>query len=320
MGSRPPQRSARLAGLLERSTRVVSPAAGDAGVVISSIEYNSAGIVPGSLFVAIEGTQSDGHSYVRDAVARGASAVVVSAARAAEFGDLAGKAAVLASPDTRRALSALSSAFFGAPSSGMLVIGVTGTNGKTSITYMLESILKEAGREVGVIGTINYRWKGGEVPAPNTTPESRDVQAMVRAMADDGVDALVMEVSSHGLKLGRVDDVEFDAGIFTNLTRDHLDFHLTFEDYFASKLLLFDLVGRSGKGRRAGIVNCDDEYGRTILRGRGERPYPLFGFGLSEDADYRPEVSSIHNSIEGVRYTLESPAPGAVIDLRVAGG
>lgn len=320
MASKPPQRTARLAGLLERSARVVSPAAGDAGVVISSIEYNSAGVVPGSLFVAIEGTQSDGHSYVRDAVARGASAVVVSVARAAEFGDLSGKAVLIASPDTRRALSALSSAFFGAPSSGMLVIGVTGTNGKTSITYMLESILKEAGREVGVIGTINYRWKGGEAPAPNTTPESRDLQAMMRAMADDGVDALVMEVSSHGLKLGRVDDVEFDAGIFTNLTRDHLDFHRSFEDYFASKLLLFDLVGRFKKGRCAGIVNCDDEYGQTILRGRGERPYPLFGFGLSEHADYRAQASSIRNSIEGVRYTLERPAPGAVIDLRVAGG
>jgi len=319
-GSKPQKRTARLSGLLERSSRLISRVAGEDGAMISSIEYNSTGVIPGSLFVAIEGAESDGHSYVRDALARGAAGALVSAGRVSEFEDLRGKAALLSSPDTRRALSALSAAFYGDPSSGMLVIGVTGTNGKTSITYMLESILKEAGREAGVIGTINYRWKGREAPAPNTTPESRDVQAMMRAMADDGVDALVMEVSSHGLKLGRVDDVEFDAAIFTNLTRDHLDFHLSFEDYFASKLLLFELLARSEKGRRAGIVNCDDEYGRSILREGGSRPYPLFGFGLSEDADYRPAVSSIHNSIEGVRYRLERPEPGADVELHVAGG
>ncbi len=309
-----------LPALVDKSAPLVSLSSGDAGCVISSIEYNSARVTEGSLFVAIEGTQSDGHSYVRDAVDRGASAVVVSSGRLAGFGDLGGKTALLASADTRRALSILSAAFYGFPSSGMTVIGVTGTNGKTSITYMLESILKSAGRTPGVIGTINYRWKGGLVPAPNTTPESRDVQEIVRAMADDGVDALVMEVSSHGLKLGRVDDVEFDAGVFTNLTRDHLDFHLTFEDYFASKLRLFDLVGRSGKTRRAGIVNCDDEYGRTILSGKASRFYPLFGFGLSDDADYRVDKSSIKNSIDGVSYRMDRPLPGAAIDLHLAGG
>jgi UDP-N-acetylmuramoyl-L-alanyl-D-glutamate--2,6-diaminopimelate ligase len=309
-----------LSGLVDKSAPFVSTAFGDVGCVISSIEYNSAKVGTGSLFVAIEGAQTDGHAYVRDAIERGAGAVVVSQNRQAEFADLAGKTTLLAAADTRRALSVLSAAFYGFPSSGMLVLGVTGTNGKTSITYMLESIFKSAGRTPGVIGTVNYRWKGGLVPAPNTTPESRDVHEIVRAMADDGVDALVMEVSSHGLKLGRVEDVEFDAGIFTNLTRDHLDFHLTFEDYFASKLRLFDLIDRSKKSRRAGIVNCDDEYGRTVLSGKGSRSYPLFGFGLSDDADYRPEKSSIRNSIDGVSYRIDRPPPGTAIDLHVAGG
>lgn len=309
-----------LSGLVDKCAPFVSTASGDAGCVISSIEYNSSKVGKGSLFVAIEGTQSDGHTYVRDALERGASAIVISEGRLDGFGDLAGKATVLVSADTRRALSILSAAFYGFPSSGMMVIGVTGTNGKTSTTYMLESILKTAGREVGVIGTINYRWKGGLVPAPNTTPESRDAQEIVRAMADDKVDALVVEVSSHGLKLGRVDDVEFDAGVFTNLTRDHLDFHLTFEDYFASKLRLFDLLDRSGKPRRAGIVNCDDEYGRTIYNGKGSRSYPLFGFGVSDDADYRADKSSISNSVDGVSYRIDRPRPGAAIDLRLAGG
>ncbi len=306
--------------LVEKSAGCVFAVSGDTGRTISSIEYNSAEVGEGSLFVAIEGTQSDGHRYVRDAALRGAAAVVVSAARAAEFGDIPAKTTLLASADTRRALSALSAAFYGFPSSGMLVLGVTGTNGKTSISYMLESILKRAGRTPGVIGTINYRWKGSLVPAPNTTPESKDVQEIMRSMADDGVDALVMEVSSHGLKLGRVEDVEFDAVIFTNLTRDHLDFHLTFEDYFASKLRLFDLLERSGKPRRAGIVNSDDEYGRTILLGKDTRPYALFGFGLSDDAEYRPDASSIRNTIDGVSYRLVRPQPGAAIDLHVAGG
>jgi UDP-N-acetylmuramoyl-L-alanyl-D-glutamate--2,6-diaminopimelate ligase len=310
----------RLSEILEGCGGRVRLISGAADTVISSVEYNSSRAAAGSLFVAVEGFQSDGHRYVGDAVKRGASAVIVSAKRAGEFsGSVGNGVALLSTEDTRRALSRVSAAYYGFPASRIPVIGVTGTNGKTSITYMLESILAAAGYVPGVIGTVNYRWKGREIPAPNTTPESKDLQELAHVMAADGVDALIMEVSSHGLKLGRVDDIEFDAGIFTNLTRDHMDFHVTFEDYFESKRLLFSLMESGGKKRRAGIINIDDEYGARILDGRSAFSYPLKSFGYSADADYRPEPGSVSSTIEGIRYVLERPVRGASIELHVSG-
>ncbi len=314
------QTERRLSDILDAAGGDVRLAGGDAATMISAVEYNSAKVTPGSLFVAVEGFQSDGHLYLGDAVRRGASAVVLSGARMGEFGEL-GKngVAVLAADNTRRALSSVSAALYGHPSRNIPVIGITGTNGKTSITYMLESIFRANGMNPGVIGTVNYRWNGNEIPAPNTTPESKDLQMMLRDMVAGGVDIAIMEVSSHGLKLNRVDHIEYNMGVFTNLTRDHMDFHTTFEDYFESKRRLFSLVASTSKSLRAGIVNADDPYGRRILADGGGYPYPVISFGVDGGAGYHPDARSVNNSIDGISYVLESPLPGVLVKLNVSG-
>lgn len=287
---------------------------------ITSIEYNSKRVKHGSLFVAIEGLVSDGHDHVRDAVKSGAKAVLVSSEKLYEFSDLKENDVVLfASNNTRKSLSRLSAFFYRYPSIEIPVVGVTGTNGKTSITYMLESILSNNGYSPGVIGTINYRWMGKEREAPNTTPESKEIHELMRSMISDGVDIILMEVSSHGLQLSRVDDVEFDVVIFTNLTRDHLDFHESYEDYFNSKKMIFQILEKSKKGKKAGIVNIDDDYGKRIYNDRNIYSYPILSFGMYNKADYRAEESSIRNSINGLSYRLKDLTQENEINLKLAG-
>jgi UDP-N-acetylmuramoyl-L-alanyl-D-glutamate--2,6-diaminopimelate ligase len=201
----------------------------------------------------------------------------------------------------------------------MKVIGVTGTNGKTSTTYMVESILQKAGHNPGVIGTINYRWKDHRIDAPNTTPESADLQKIFHDMHADGVDFVVMEVSSHGLELGRADDIAFDSALFTNLTRDHLDFHKTFEDYFAAKCRLFDLVKKSGKSALSASVNIDDEYGSRALGDSAKYGYPFYGFGYGDKAAYRVDAGSVKNSIQGVSYSLHFEGRPYQVKLKLGG-
>ena len=185
--------------LLRDAGDLMAPAGPLAKGAVSSIEYDSRRAGRDSLFVAIEGFQSDGHRYVREVVQKGAKGVVVARKRLAEFQDLSGQGVmVLSSDNPRRALSRLSAAFYRRPSSRVMAVGITGTNGKTSITYMLEAICRKAGREPGVIGTVNYRWRGQEMPSPNTTPESRDLQELMNRMVEDGVEVIIMEVSSHG--------------------------------------------------------------------------------------------------------------------------
>ena len=201
----------------------------------------------------------------------------------------------------------------------MLAIGITGTNGKTSITYMLESIMKRYGRNPGVIGTINYRWGGREYPAPNTTPESRDLQEILYRMKRDGVDAVIMEVSSHALELRRADDIDFDAAVFTNLTRDHLDFHHDFESYFNAKKRLFTLLEKSFKKGRCGVVNVDDAYGRELFMIRNQYSYPVKSFGIDTEADYMPEPGTVSNTIGGRELRLARPDAGIAVNLNLLG-
>ncbi len=290
------------------------------GTVVTSVEYDSRAVKKGSLFVAVEGYKSDGHRFVQAAVESGAAAVCVAADRVNDFASLGERGtAILAAGDTRTALSRLSAAFFGFPSRAMLTIGITGTNGKTSITYMLEAILGKHGLNPGIIGTINYRWGGKTWPAPNTTPESRDLQEILWRMKRDGVTAVVMEVSSHALELRRADDIDFDAAVFTNLTRDHLDFHHDFEHYFEAKKRLFQLLETSFKKGRCGIVNADDEYGRELLLLRNQYSYPVKSFGIEHEADYMPEGAGIVNAIDGVRYRMERPDAGVHVALNLPG-
>ncbi len=309
-----------VAELMERLEGRLVLVSGDASASVASVEYDSRRVREGSLFVAVEGFSRDGHGYAASAAELGACAIVVSEERAGEFAPLAGKGcAVLAAKDGRRALSRISAAFFGFPSRKMKVIGVTGTNGKTSFTYMLESIAKAAGLSPGVIGTIDYRWKGAREAAPNTTPESRDLQELMARMASDGVDCLIMEVSSHGLELFRADDIDFDAAVFTNLSRDHLDFHHDFERYFSAKKKLFSILNRSVKKKKTGLVNLDDGYGVRVRESRADWGYPLLGYGIAADAEYRIQESSIVNRIDGLSYIADTPGGRAEVKLGMGG-
>jgi UDP-N-acetylmuramoyl-L-alanyl-D-glutamate--2,6-diaminopimelate ligase len=287
---------------------------------IISIEYDSRKGIEGSLFAAVEGFESDGHSFIESAVDKGCRCILISEKRSDEFARFADRGVViLVSNDTRRALSAVSSAFYGNPSGKLHVTGITGTNGKTSITYLLEAVYASQGISCGVIGTVNYRWKGKTLPAPNTTPESKDIQELLKTMLDDGVTHVIMEVSSHALELNRVDDIEFDSAIFTNLTVDHLDFHKTIDAYFNAKRRLFDLMEKSPKKNRTAVVNIDDEYGRKLYSEKSKYSYSIKSFGTTGDGDFKAIGNSIDNRITGVRYRLSCDAASYNVELKLAG-
>ena len=235
---------------------------GELKVDIRGVTHDSRRVEKGFLFVAIEGEEQDGHRFIPDAIQRGAAAVVVS--RPVEPPP---KIPQLVVDDARRALAAISARFYEHPSLQLRVIGVTGTNGKTTLTYLLESILNEAGRRPAVLGTINYRFGGKTFPALNTTPESADLQELLSAMVRQGVTDLVMEVSSHALAMERVRGVHFDAALFTNLSQDHLDYHGNLEDYFRAKLKLFaEILPESAKREKFAVLNMEEERSETVLQ------------------------------------------------------
>ncbi len=313
-------KSTQISSLINKIESGIECVSGDVNAEIASVEYNSRKAGNEALFVAVPGFAADGHAYINDAINMGAKAVLISKNKMQDFLSLKDNGIIiLTAEDTRKALSAISAEFFGNPSCKVPVIGITGTNGKTSITYMIESVLRGHGFSPGVIGTINYRWKGKAIEAPNTTPESRDLQEIFANMISEGVDVIIMEVSSHALKLFRVEDIDFDIVIFTNLTRDHLDFHESFEDYFESKKRIFHLLEKSRKDNKAAIVNIDDEYGKKIFRETAGFNYPVMGFGMGNDADFKPAEKSIVSSINGVSYALEKPAGGIKIKLNIPG-
>jgi UDP-N-acetylmuramoyl-L-alanyl-D-glutamate--2,6-diaminopimelate ligase len=226
---------------------------------IRGIQIDSRSVAPGELFVALRGSQADGHHFLGAAGKLGAAAFLVESLP--DGVDLQGRPTVVVR-DTRRALAALATRFYGDPSAELTLIGVTGTNGKTSTTYLVESILQQAGREVGVIGTVEVRYAGERHRAINTTPESLELQRLLRAMRTRGIDAVAMEVSSHGLALGRVDGCRFAVGAITNLTQDHLDFHGTMEAYRDAKALLFRRhIAENG----AAVVHLDDPHAQAFV-------------------------------------------------------
>ncbi|MBK7552482.1 MAG: UDP-N-acetylmuramoyl-L-alanyl-D-glutamate--2,6-diaminopimelate ligase [Syntrophaceae bacterium] len=241
---------------------------------IEGICYDSRRCGEDSLFVAVRGARFDGHLFVPEAVRRGARAVVYDR----EIARHAGYTAVRVR-DSRRALGVLGRNFFGNPSGSIGLVGVTGTNGKTTVTYLLESILREAGHEPGVIGTVNYRWGSTLTAASHTTPESFELQRLLAEIRDAGVTHVVMEVSSHALELRRVEDCAFDLGVFMNLSQDHLDFHGTMEAYYASKKRFFtDLLAGEKNGRPQGrIINLDDPWGRRLAGELGAKGLTTFG-------------------------------------------
>ena len=294
----------KLSGLLNGVD--ILDVSGDISGDASGLCYDSRKCEEGSVFVAISGAQFDGHDFVHDAVKRGARYIVYDRGSVPTVSG----AACIHVRESRLALAVLSKNFYGSPSRDICLIGVTGTNGKTTVTYLLESILKAAGFSVGVTGTVNYRYGGTVFPAPNTTPESLDLQRMLREMVDAGVTHVVMEVSSHAIDLKRIYGCEYDLGIFTNLSREHLDYHRTMEEYFLVKKRFFDDVI---DGHPA-VVNGDDPWGARL---RGEIQVPTVTFGADGPCDVSPidvvlSIDGIDAKIRmaGAEFSISSPLAG----------
>jgi len=242
---------------------------------IAGIAYNSKAVKTGFLFAALRGAAQNGMDFVAEAEANGAAAVLSAWPK-----PTASDAVWVQVADAREALALAAANFYGHPSAGMKVVGVTGTKGKTTTTYLLEEILRAAGAAPGVVGTIEYRRPGWKVPAPRTTPEAPDLQALLRDMRDAGVTHCVMEVSSHALEQKRVWGVSYDVAVFTNLSGEHLDYHPSMEAYFEAKKKLFSLNHK----QRAAVVNLDDPWGQKLV---AELPMKTVTFGLEPAAIVR---------------------------------
>lgn len=310
----------KLTDLIAKIPKPVEVKITDENKVCSSLEYDSRKVKKDSIFVAVKGIEVDGHNYINDSIKKGASVIVVDQSRKKDFADLpAQNVSIIVVEDSRFALSYFSAAFYDFVTKKVPVIGVTGTNGKTSITYMLEAIFKQAGLNPGVIGTIDYRWNDVKIPAPNTTPESKDLHEIMYNMHNDGVNVIVMEVSSHGLGLGRVDNVEFKAAAFTNLTRDHLDFHKTFDEYFSAKKVLFHLLENSEHKERFAVINIDDEYGEELLKYCSDFTYKSFSYAKDKKANYKISNENIINTIDGISYFVETDSNKYKLDLHLSG-
>lgn len=258
--------------------------------------YDSKHCSAESLFVAVRGLKFDGHNYIPEAIASGARFIV----HESDYSPPPGVTAIRVK-DSRRALGILGKNFYQHPSSRLCLVGIVGTNGKTTITYLLESIFKAAGFRTGVLGTVNYRFNAVVKLAPNTTPESFEMQKILREMEQDGVTHVISEVSSHSLDLRRVDDCDFDIGVFTNFSQDHLDYHLTMENYFQAKERFFtEVLQRSSKKRRYRmIVNADDPWGKRLVRDANIAPLT---FGINEPCDVRAEAFKL--SIGGIHARI----------------
>jgi len=267
--------------------------AADPQTVVTHVTHDSRQVQPGSAFVAVRGLTTDGNQFI-DAAARKGAAVVVSESEPA-----AGVPWVRV-PDARVALALLSAAVLGDPARSLRLVGVTGTNGKTTTAYLIDAALRAQGERVGLLGTVQYRIGNRVTESVRTTPESSDLQVLFREMVDAGCTYAVLEVSSHSLELKRVHGCEFEVAVFTNLTRDHLDFHGDMERYFAAKRVLFDSLLREDG---TAIVNADDDRAgalAAVSRGR------VWTYGLDRPADLR--ARDVRLSLEGTRFHVDSPA------------
>lgn len=269
---------------------------------IDSLAYNTSHVKPGSLFFCIEGIKTDGHIFANEAVENGACAVVVS-----KDVKINGDATVIRVDDTREAMALISSNFYGNPASSINVIGITGTNGKTTSTFLVKSILDGYGRKTALLGTIYNIIGDKKEEAKRTTPESMDLQELFYNMKNNGIQDCVMEVSSHSLELKRVYGTRFKAGIFTNLTQDHLDFHITMENYFNAKMKLFETCDFP-------VINIDDEYGRKAVK---RLKVKALTFGIEKDAELRAE--NIKISGEATAFILRYKGETLPISLHLPG-
>src|SRR6266540_762873 len=276
---------------------------------VVGLAYDSRRVTPGVVFIAIPGQNTDGHEYIGAALDRGAAAVICERA-----GMLPPRATRIRVPDVREAMACVARSYYEHPSAKLKVLGVTGTNGKTTVAFMIRTILEAAGMSTGLIGTVRYEIGDRIIPAARTTPESLEVQQMMSQMLKANCEACVMEVSSHALDQKRVLGVEFDVAIFTNLTRDHLDYHGTMENYFAAKQKLFTALERGAK-KAAAVINIDDAFGAR-LAGTTKVEVEL-NFGLRQSARLR--ATRIEIGADGSRFIVEAPERKFALRLPLLG-
>ena len=279
----------KLDKLLERLDYTVVQ--GSDSTEVTTLINDSRKVEEGSVFVCISGAVSDGHKYAADVAAKGAAAVVVE-----KDVEVPENVTVIKVEDTRYALALMSAAYFGYPADKMKVIGITGTKGKTTTTYMIKSILEETGHKVGLIGTIEAIIGDKKIPACNTTPESYTIHKYFAEMVEAGCDCVVMEVSSHALAQHRVDFCDFNGAVFTNLTQDHLDFHITMNNYFKAKAILFENLVAGDFA----VINKDDEYSERFINAVSPT-VSLYTYGIKNDADIKAKDVVFNHS--GASFT-----------------
>lgn len=268
---------------------------------INRIEYDSRRVEPGNLFVCVNGTFLDGHQFAESAVNRGAAALL--AERELPF-----ELPQVIVPNTRIAMAEMAAELYDQPAKGITIIGVTGTNGKTTTTYMLKSIFEQAGHRVGIIGTIRNMVGNAIIPTSHTTPESVELMRVFRIMRDAGVDVIIMEVSSQALDQHRVHGIEFTVGGFTNLTQDHLDYHKTFENYMKAKRIMFE-------NAKFAVVNADDAHSRPLIEGLG---LGSMTYGIrSADADVK--ACGIDVNSKGIEFDLVAHDTTEHINVNIPG-
>jgi len=273
------------------------PEGGD--VEISGLAYDNRRVEPGTLFFCVPGFSADGHDFAPDAIARGAAALVVE--RPLGLG-----VPEVEVPSVRAAMGPAAARFHGDPTAELDVVGITGTNGKTTTAFLVRSLLEAAGHQCGLLGTVTAFVGGEERAVTRTTAEAIDLQCDFRAMRDGGDVACAMEVSSHALALGRADAIHFAVGVFTNLTQDHLDFHATMEDYFQAKRRLFAPTGDAQWGPpRTAVLNADDAHGRRLADELGAAGHPPVTFAIEREATYR--AVDVESGFAGSSFTALTP-------------
>src|SRR5882672_5886614 len=263
---------------------------------IRQVTCDSRKVQPGALFFALHGAKADGNAFVQDAVQRGAIAI---ASEAPAPGNLPGTVAWIQVQEERKALAIAAANFFGRPANALQLVAVTGTNGKTTTTSVIDAIVKASGAKTGLFGTIAYHTPLGDYPAPNTTPESVDLQAFFAEIREAGGKYAVLEASSHSLTMDRLWGCHFQAAVFTNLTREHMDYHKTFEDYFAAKKSLF--TGTGAGSAEVGVLNTDDEFGKQ-LAGVAKKTVT---YGLESNADITTKKFQL--TFNGLTFTAQTP-------------
>jgi UDP-N-acetylmuramoyl-L-alanyl-D-glutamate--2,6-diaminopimelate ligase len=297
-----------LVGPLETRLEVLERS-GNQRVLITDVTDDSRGVTPGALFVAVKGERVDGHDYLDAVIKQQVGAVVVQQGGGRPVPTVLVK-------NSRRALGLLGSHFYGNPSVRLRVIGITGTNGKTTTSYVCRSLLESGGRRIGLVGTVSYIIGKEMIPASHTTPGAIELQRMFGRMVKEGLGGVVMEVSSHALALDRTVGIEFDVAVFTNLTQDHLDFHGSMDEYFRTKLRLFRDLGLQGTktGAKRAIVNAEDPRSGAV---RAVCSVPVWTYGIRNEADIRAE--SVRLSSRGTTFHLATPAGSTIIDSRLVG-